>query len=68
MNYLSRAALPLGLATLLAAMPTSAADTLKPEQIAKVRELVKPNADEDKWERIPWHTNSWDKQQAAIRN
>ena len=44
------------------------AEPLTMAQIAKVRELVRPSADEDKWDRIPWQTSLWEaRKQAAAQ-
>jgi hypothetical protein len=43
----------------------TAAEPLTPAQIARVRELVRPSADEDKWDRIPWQISLWDARKEA---
>jgi hypothetical protein len=46
----------------------TAAEPLTTEQIARVRELVRPSAHEDRWDRIPWQISLWDaRQQAAAQ-
>jgi len=68
MNLLPRSVLTVSLAALTACLSCRAAEPLKTEHIAQIRALVKPDAEEDRWERIPWHTNLWEaRKQAAER-
>jgi hypothetical protein len=62
MSRLARLLLAAGVVALTAAEP------LTKEQVAQIRELVRPSADEDKWDRIPWQTSFWDaRKQAAAQ-
>ena len=55
------------LASLLAFSTTHAAEPIKPEQLAKLHVLIKPQADEEKFMQIPWLTSLWDARQQAAR-
>jgi hypothetical protein len=61
MSRLTRLLIGVGVVALTAAEP------LTPEQIAKVRELVRPTADEDKWDRIPWQISLTEAREQAAR-
>jgi hypothetical protein len=63
MNPIRRALLVASLAVL-----PIAAEPLKPEQLTKIQALIRPTADEDKWDRIPWQTSLWEaRKQAAAQ-
>jgi hypothetical protein len=36
-----------------------------PDQFDKLRALIKPHADEDRWAEIPWTANLWEARQRA---
>jgi hypothetical protein len=63
MNHLCRTLLVAGLAALLIG-----AEPLRPEQLTKIQTLIRPTADEDKWDRVPWQTSLWEaRKQAAAQ-
>lgn len=45
----------------------ASAESLSVEQTQQLRELIKPDAAEDQWARIPWRTNLWEARQEAAR-
>jgi hypothetical protein len=45
----------------------SAAEPIAPAQFVKLRGLIKPEASEDKWTRIPWRSDLWEARQEAAR-
>ncbi len=56
------------------AMPTASAGDpqagtppIRPEQFAKLQALIKPDAGEDQWAKIPWVTDLWQARQIAAR-
>ena len=55
--------------TLLALVPWVARPASEPgptpDQFDKLRALIKPHADEDKWTEIPWAANLWEARQRA---
>lgn len=58
-----------GLLSCLAFAPvTPAAEALSPAQFDKLRVLIKPQASEQKWARIPWLADLWEaRKQAAAQ-
>jgi hypothetical protein len=58
--------LALGVA-LVASSTASAAELIKPEQIAKLQTLIKPDAAEQKWEEIPWLADLWEARKLAAK-
>ena len=48
----------------LAVQPTSE-PAPTPDQFDKLRALIKPHADEDKWAEIPWMADLWEARQRA---
>jgi hypothetical protein len=62
-SWLSRCAL-----LILSCGPATAAEPARrptPEQFDRLRGLIKPQADEDKWAAIPWLTSLWQARQRA---
>jgi len=55
--------------TLLTMVPGIAQTESQPgptsDQFDKLRTLIKPHADEDKWAEIPWTANLWEARQRA---
>jgi hypothetical protein len=51
------------LATL--ALAVRATEPLKPEQLDKLRAVIKPKTGEDKWAGIPWRTDLWEARKEA---
>jgi hypothetical protein len=49
-----------GLAAIALARPTAAAPPLTDAETAKLRKVIRPAADEDPFDTIPWETNLWD--------
>lgn len=45
----------------------SAAEPIKLEQFDKLRALIKPQANEEKFMQIPWMTNLWDARKIAAK-
>src|SRR5688500_5461105 len=56
-----------GLAWLTAVPGAPAAEPIRPEQLAKVQALIKPDRGEDAWATIPWLTDLWQARQVAAR-
>jgi hypothetical protein len=55
-----------GLAAGLCSADTpSAVQRLTPAHFARLQELIKPQADEDKWAQIPWMTTLWQARKRA---
>ena len=52
------------LITVLAAL-CLAAEAPKLEQLSRLQTLIRPTADEDKWDRIPWQTSLWEARKLA---
>jgi hypothetical protein len=44
-----------------------AAEPIPGEQFDKLRALIKPAAEETKWEQIPWLTSLWEARQQAAK-
>ena len=44
-----------------------AAEPIRPEQFGKLQALIKPDAGEDQWAKIPWVTDLWQARQIAAR-
>jgi hypothetical protein len=42
-----------------------AADPIKPEQFGKLHALIRPQADEEKWQQIGWLTDLWQARKQA---
>lgn len=42
-----------------------AADPIKPDELGKLRALIKPGKDEDAWATIPWMTDLWQARKVA---
>ena len=40
---------------------------LTPADLPRLRDLIKPRADEDKWASIPWQTNLWEARKLAAK-
>ena len=58
----------LAAALLLLAIPAvSPADDVKPSQVEALKTLIKPRAQETKWEEIPWQVDLWDARRKAAR-
>jgi hypothetical protein len=58
----------LGAIGLLAVPDVLAADPIAPDQVDKLRALIKPDPDEEKWTQIPWLTDLWEaRKQAAAQ-
>jgi hypothetical protein len=56
------------LATLVAYLVTAsgfAGDPIPTQQFAKLHTLIKPKAEEQKWEQIPWLVSLWEARQRA---
>ncbi len=51
----------------LIAGTVSAAEPIKLEQFDKLRALIKPQANEEKFMQIPWMTNLWDARKLAAK-
>jgi hypothetical protein len=51
--------------SLVAADVKPASSELTPERFARLQQLIKPKADEDKWATIPWMTNLWQARKRA---
>jgi hypothetical protein len=45
--------------------PAEDSRAIKPDQFAKLLAMIKPHADEAKWEEIPWMTNLWEARKKA---
>ena len=57
-----------GLFCLGGAWSAAPREGLDPKQFDRLRGLIKPDADEDKWEQIPWLTSLWEaRRQAAAK-
>ena len=63
MIHVPRTLLAAGFAALaLAAEPT------QPQQLKRLQALIRPTANEDNWDRIPWQINLWEaRKQAAAQ-
>jgi hypothetical protein len=61
----SRWAIAWGLGCLLAALPAQAAEPIKADQFARLQELVRPSASEEKWAQIAWLSSLWEARQRA---
>jgi hypothetical protein len=49
----------------VAADVTPTAERLTADQFARLQELIKPRAGEDKWSEIPWMTSLWQARRRA---
>ena len=54
---------------LVALIPVAglASGPIGPDQFEKLRTLIKPQAEEDRWAGIPWLTDLWQARQLAAR-
>jgi hypothetical protein len=57
----------LGLAWLGTCPSAPAVEPIRPGQVAELRALIKPGADEDRWATIPWLTDLWQARKLAAR-
>jgi len=55
------------LLTLMSPLAAFAAEPITPAQYAKVRELVRPAADDEQWLQVPWRTSLWEARRDAAR-
>jgi hypothetical protein len=55
----------LSTAWLAGCLTASAAGPINPGDFDKVRDLIKPAADEGNWARVPWKTSLWEARQKA---
>lgn len=63
---MKRLCIPLSLLGLLTLTgPTPAADPIRPAEVDKLHALIKPQADEEKWQQIPWLTDLWEARRRA---
>jgi hypothetical protein len=54
-----------GLAWLATGLGAPAVEPIRPEQLAKVQALIKPDPTEDQWARVPWLTDLWQARKIA---
>ena len=47
------------------AAASHAADPIAPEKFSKIHALIKPGADEEKWNEVPWLSNLWEARKKA---
>ena len=61
----------LAAALLLLAVPAvssaSPGDEVKVQEVEALKTLIKPRAEETKWEEIPWQVDLWDARKKAAR-
>jgi hypothetical protein len=57
----------LGLAWLGGTLAATAVEPLRPQDLEKLRTVIKPGAGEDRWATIPWLTDLWQARQLAAR-
>jgi hypothetical protein len=55
------------LAAVLSLMPAVGGDELKVQDVDALKTLVKPRAEEMKWEEIPWMVDLWDARKKAAQ-
>jgi len=55
------------LVSLLAAGLAGAAEPVPADQLTRLHALIKPDAGEDRWDRVPWRTSLWAARQEAAR-
>jgi hypothetical protein len=63
-SALTRSLLALGCCW-LACGPARAAEPIRPEQFARLQELIRPGAGEEKWTAIPWLDSLWEARRRA---
>lgn len=49
----------------LAVAPAPAADPIKPDDLPGLLAQIKPDADGDAWEKVPWLTDLWEARKRA---
>ena len=65
MKYLFTFVIWYSLFCLIGSHHVSAAEPIRPAQFAKLHALIKPDAGEEKWARIPWLTSLWQARRKA---
>jgi hypothetical protein len=61
MRYILLGALLSGLLATLVVLPKASASTpLSPDDVARLRKVIRPLPGEDPFETIPWETNLWE--------
>jgi hypothetical protein len=49
----------------LAVAPAYSGKPIPPDQFDKLRAVIRPGKDEDKWDLIPWQTSLWEARKLA---
>jgi len=49
----------------VSAVPAFAAEPISPKHFSKIHALIRPNAEDEKWNEIPWLSNLWEARQNA---
>ena len=52
---------------LLAALLAFSGDEVNTDHLARLKTLIKPRAEETKWEEIPWRVDLWSARREAAR-
>jgi hypothetical protein len=52
---------------LLAALLVFSGDEVKTENLDRLKTLIKPRAEETKWEEIPWRVDLWEARRDAAK-
>ena len=60
-----RTLLAVGIGLYLGSLAVSAPPVVAPGDLARIQALIKPSAEEAKWDRIPWRTSLWDARKEA---
>jgi hypothetical protein len=55
----------LAVCGLAGALSAPAAEPVRPDQFGKLQALIKPDAGEDAWAKIPWLTDLWQARKIA---
>jgi hypothetical protein len=55
----------LGLSTLVLAAELPAADPISADKFQQIHRLIKPQADEEAWNEIPWQSSLWEARRKA---
>ncbi len=65
MKFLCASLLAAILGTCLPSLSLSAGEPIPPAEVARLKALILPGPEEDKWSQIPWLTNLWEARQKA---
>ncbi len=54
-----------GIALFVGVLPLSGAEPINPQKFSALHTLIRPTADEEKWNEIPWLSSLWDARKKA---